>query len=510
MRTIVFLTGMIAVLLPLSAGDWPTYGGDLQRTGHAVNETLLNKGNAGKLKLEWKLKLDNAPIELYSLTVPVVSVNTITPKGFKDLVITAGSSDNLYAIDADTGELVWKKTFQNEGGAPLNKGTGGWLCPNAIVATPVYDKKTRTVHVISIDGRLHSMNVVNGEYRYPPVQFVPPNSKSWSLSLVDGVLYTTLSQHCNRAANGVYAIDLNDPKRPISKFEAAGGIWGRAGVAVAPDGKIYAEIGDGAFDPAAGKYSDAVVQLEPKTLKLLDWYVPTNQRIVDKKDLDMGNISPVVFPWKDGELVAASGKEGVIYLLDPKHFGGADHRTPAYRSPLFTNEEVNFMMRGFWGAFGTWDINGTRWLVAPAYGPPHPDAPKFPQQYGKADNGSIMAFKVVDKNGAPSLEPGWMSVDMIAPDPVVMANGVVFALATGDESRQVDSGGAILPSKARATNAKAAILYALDAETGKVLYSSKDLINSFAHFSGLAISEGRIYVVTADSTIYAFGLGSGA
>ncbi len=501
---------ILALCLSTHAADWRTFGGDAQRTGWAKGEKLIDKSNVKKLKLEWSLKLENAPIELYALTPPVVSVNTITPRGFRDLVITAGSSDTLFAIDADTGKLEWKKSFQREAGDPPNRGTGGWLCPNAVVATPLYDAQSRTVHTISIDGRLHSLNVVNGEDRVPPVQFVPPYSKSWSLNLIDGVLYTALSQGCNRAKNGVYAIDLKDPKRPVTTFQTAGGVWGRAGVAAGTDAKIYAEIGDGAFDPEAGKYSDAVIQLEPKTLRLLDYFAPKNQRFIDKKDLDMGNISPVVFSWQGRELIAASGKEGVIYLLDAKSIGGADHRTPVYTSPPYTNEEANFHMRGFWGAFTSWEDNGTRWLAAPAYGPPHSASAAFPMRHGDAKEGSIMAFKVASKDGQPALEPAWTSLEMIAPDPAVMANGIVFAVSTGDETRQVDSGGRILTSKERAGSSKPAILYALDASNGEVLYSSKDLIKGFTHFSGLSVSEGRVFVVTADSTVYAFGLGQDA
>ena len=54
-----------------------------------------------------------------------------------------------------------------------------------------------------------------------------------------------------------------------------------------------------------------------------------------------------------------------------------------------------------------------------------------------------------------------------------------------------------------------AVLYAFDAKTGKELYSSGNTMKSFTHFSGLSISEGRVYVVTHDSTVYAFGLGQG-
>ena len=39
-------------------------------------------------------------------------------------------------------------------------------------------------------------------------------------------------------------------------------------------------------------------------------------------------------------------------MLDTAMLGGDDHRTPAYRTPLICNEEVNFTM-GVWGALAT-------------------------------------------------------------------------------------------------------------------------------------------------------------
>jgi outer membrane protein assembly factor BamB len=51
-----------------------------------------------------------------------------------------------------------------------------------------------------------------------------------------------------------------------------------------------------------------------------------------------------------------------------------------------------------------------------------------------------------------------------------------------------------------------AVLYALDAETGKELYSSKDLIDSWNHYGGLALSDGRLYLSSYDGRVYAFGL----
>src|SRR6516162_2381996 len=85
---------------------------------------------------------------------------------------------------------------------------------------------------------LHSLNVVNGEDKKPPVQFVPPFSKAWSLNLVDGVLYTGVSQGCSGPHDGVYAMDLRDPARPVTTFRTYGGVWGRGGISAGLDNRI--------------------------------------------------------------------------------------------------------------------------------------------------------------------------------------------------------------------------------------------------------------------------------
>lgn len=509
MRSCLLLTATLAASMP--AADWLTFAGDAQRTGWARGETKLTKDNVKDLKLEWSLKLDNQYRELTSLTVPIIVENLITPRGFKDLVVVAGASNTLFAIDADTGKLFWSRTF-NEEGKP--KRTPHWLCPNALNATPIIDKRARTVYLITSDGRLHTLNVVNGEDRVAPMQFVPEFSKNWSLNLVNGLLYTTISQGCNGAKSGVYAVDLNDAKRPVSSFlsttTGGAGIWGRAGVAVTSTGVAFAETGDGPYDTTSGKYSDTFLALSPKELKLADYYTPANRAWITKKDLDMGNMSPIVFKFQNRELVAGAGKEGVIYLLDAQSPGGADKRTPLYRSLLLTNEEVDFAGRGFWGAMSTWeDDAGTRWLYAPAWGPPASTAPPFPKSHGATPNGSVMAFRVVTKDGKPVLEAAWNSRDMNVPEPVVIANGVVFSVSSGENVRQVDSGGRLYSSPER-INAPAgnAILYGLDAGTGQELFSSGKTMPGFTHFGGVAVASGRVYVTTHDSMLYAFGLGA--
>ena len=61
-------------------------------------------------------------------------------------------------------------------------------------------------------------------------------------------------------------------------------------------------------------------------------------------------------------------------------------------------------------------------------------------------------------------------------------------------------------AKQRSTPVANAILYAFDAATGKELYSSQKLIDSWTHYGGLAIAKGRVYVTTWDARVYCFGL----
>ena len=133
---------LVAPLLSVAqvGHSWTTFGGDPQRTGWAKGETELTKANIKGLKLEWSLKLDNTSKELNSLTVPIVRGPLITAKGFKELVLVAGASDKLYAIDADTGldGLVVAAGFSGHGFG-IGPVTGEILADLALSRRPRFD-----------------------------------------------------------------------------------------------------------------------------------------------------------------------------------------------------------------------------------------------------------------------------------------------------------------------------------------------------------------------------------
>ncbi len=488
------------------SSNWTTYSGDPSRSGLVRNETDLTKDSVKNLKLLWHTKLDNKSKELSGLTVPVVASYVYAPGGIKDFVIVAGSDDNAYSLDGESGKVVWKKHFDITG-APVQNAY--LFCPNDLNATPVLDREKLIAYVLASDGQLHSLRIVTGEEAQPPRKFTAPFAKTWSLNLANGTIYTTTSNGCNSVPAAIYGInqDSSDVKKFLAVHTYGAGIWGRAGVSVGADGTVYAATGDGSFDPAKEQYPDSVLAVDGKSLQLKDYFTPQNNKRLWKKDLDMGGVTPAVFPYQGKELVAGSGKEGIIFLLDAKSLGGADHMKPLYASELLANAHGDFSGHGVWGAFSTWeDKAGARWLYAPIWGPPA-DAAKFPTAYGDTPRGSVMAFKVTGPAEKPVLTPAWKSVDMSLPEPVVIANDVIFALASGDNPDQTDPTGNLYKSDFRSTHPTGqSIVYAMDAETGKMLFSSGDAIPGWSHFSGLAVAGGRIYAVTFDNTVYAFGL----
>ena len=209
----------------------------------------------------------------------------------------------------------------------------------------------------------------------------------------------------------------------------ASGVWGRGGIVRTPFGML-AQTADGAYDPASGRFGGSVVGLT-KQVRLIDSFTPADQAELDARDLELGSSSPVVFPFGNRTLVATAGKESKIYLLDAKNLGGADHRTPLYRSERWANDAMAFGYNGMWGVMSTYvDAQGKRWLLAPMYGPPAKNTVGlFKKSHGNVINGSLMAFTVESRDGKPYLAPEWISGDLDLPGVAVIANGVIFALA---------------------------------------------------------------------------------
>lgn len=501
--------------------DWAVDGGDNQRTGWNKQERTLTKENIKDMKLLWKLPTANQVRALHSLMPVIVAGQLNTSQGMKQVGFLAGISDNLYAFDADSGKIIWQKHWEyptpedGRGGGgrggqqPTDPAHLGFLRPGGSSDTPVLGapdaQGRRPIYFVTGDGMLHILNAANGEDLEPSYMLHP--GKGWSLAIDRNVLWMANTY----AGASLSAVKLDDPTHKVMNFNAgSGGAWGRRGAVIDSAGGAWTTTGDGVYDPTSDppRYGNSVVgvQVVGSELKLKDYYTPTNWDWLRKRDLDPNN-TPTIFTFKGRELMAASGKECRMYLLDTKSLGGADHQTPLFKTPLFCNEEVDFQDAGSWGALSTWeDGSGTRWVYAPFWGPAHSQA-KFPiMNTPLTKDGGVAAFKVVD-NGKLELAPAWISRDMKRGEPVIVANGMVFGYGSGEETKQAwPDIGLQFDSTIRAEKGTHATIYVLDAQTGKELWSSGEQMHQWNHFSGITVANGRVYLGTYDGTLYCFGL----
>lgn len=536
--------------------DWTTWGYDQERTGWNKGETTLTKNNVSRLKLLWNAQLSTTPrdVVLSTLTAPLVVEGVQTAQGAMDLVVLLGADDTVFAVNADTGKVVWQKSFPN---AIAQVHPANWECANTANATPVIDKQRAIVFAITSDGKLRGLNLSDGAERMPATDMVVPFARDWSLNLIDDVVYTTNGRGCGQfpgqlplaappqgggapAEGGgarrpvgpviwgnISAMDVSDLAHPrVTHFYTSGarpaGPWGRGGVAKGPGGTVITQTADGPFDPGGGVWGETVLKLAPQATRVVDSFTPANWKYLNAHDLDFGSASPEVFSFQNRTFVATSGKEGVVYLLDANNLGGGppDHATPVYKSPQLGNDAAlgTEPGEGVWSGITTYETpDGKRFLYVPMWGPPSKNAPTFKYSNGPIPNGSIMALQVKADGDKISLDPQWTSPNLTVPDAPVVANGVVYAIQTGEQTLQrplslpgqprpiIDIGSPAM-SKFRSTPVSNLTLYAFDAETGKTLWSSDKIITNWVHFSEPVVALGKVFLVTHDAHVLAFGL----
>ncbi|HLW76153.1 MAG TPA: hypothetical protein VKS01_04190, partial [Bryobacteraceae bacterium] len=204
---------ILIVLTQLLAcgGDWLTDGKNSQRTNWQEDEKVFSNANAKDIKLLWKVKLPSEPRQMHNLFVPLIVDRVNTRSGPKQILIETGVSDNIFAIDAESGQVIWTKHFSSSYTDRPNRRMD-ILCPGGITATPAIGPAGApgkyTAYVASWDGTLHQINVADGEDVATPAKFMPPNGKPYALNLFNGVLYTHTAQGCGGNPNMVYMFDL--------------------------------------------------------------------------------------------------------------------------------------------------------------------------------------------------------------------------------------------------------------------------------------------------------------
>jgi outer membrane protein assembly factor BamB len=298
----------------LQSGDWPTYHHDNSRTGYLPNEPDPNQ-----LAVAWTKKLDNA---VYA-----------EPLVIGERVIVATVGDSIYSLDARTGQVQWRTNV----GQPVPLSSilcRGTVDPLGIIGTPVYDPATGLVFAVAeVTGPKHllvGVDLNTGKLRVRRSVDVPALAPPRvymnrpALALSHGMVYMAFGSpapDCERYHGTIVASQTNG-QGPLLSYqvpsEDQAGIWGPSGPAIDNQGKVYVSTGDDESITGKWDLSNAVLRLSP-TLQLEDSFAPSNWRLQDTGNQDLGSEGPALLP--DG-LVFIAGKSGDGYLLHANALGG--------------------------------------------------------------------------------------------------------------------------------------------------------------------------------------------
>jgi hypothetical protein len=351
--------------------DVITYKNDLGRTGQNLTETLLTLANVkfstfGKLRfLATDGLVDAQPLYLSALSVGGSTHN---------VVYAATENDTAYAFDADSGAVLWQRSLLGSNETPSDDRGCKQVTPTiGITATPVIDRSASAHGVIylvamSLDAsqnyhqRLHALDVTTGAELFGgPMEiaavypasgggfntFAPGDyAERAGLLLLNGVVYTTWTSHCDAAPYTGWVIAYNSGTLAqtavlnVAASNAGGGpsIWMAGGGPAADSaGNIYLLTANGAFDttldvngfPSQGDYGNSFLKIATTggTLSVADYFALYNGVAESSTDMDLGSGGAVLLPdmtdsgGTTRHLVVGAGKDRNLYVVNRDSMG---------------------------------------------------------------------------------------------------------------------------------------------------------------------------------------------
>jgi outer membrane protein assembly factor BamB len=331
--------------------DVLTQHNDNARTGTNLLERSLTPRNVNKTHFGMLFKriLDD---QLY--TQPLVVTGVQVGGGTRDLVYVTTVNNSVYAFDANDGEAVspvWHVNF----GTPANVHSTDFGCLDingqmGIIGTPVIDKNRGVLYVVALTRageltgpgtgfiqRLHALDLATGaDLPVSPVVINAPGfdalmqNQRPALMLANGMVYVGYASHCDKEPyhGFLMAYDAQTLTQVsvlnTSPTGSEASIWQSGqGPAVDDEGNVYVVTGNGSWD-GVRNFSESFLKLTP-TLKLIDWFTPTNHFALDKADADLNSSGATLIPGT--HLVVGGGKEGVLFTLDTRNLGhlGDEH-----------------------------------------------------------------------------------------------------------------------------------------------------------------------------------------
>jgi outer membrane protein assembly factor BamB len=422
------------------------------------------------------------------------------PSGAKvGLLIVATESNLVYALNADTGALVWKTQV----GTPVQSGMlpCGNINPEGVTGTPVIDAASGRLYLDASTLQtgnvprhmIYALSLTNGKVvtnwplnvdtamaaRKATFSSELQGERS-ALQFLDGKLYITYGGRAGDCGiNGAYyhgaVIEITPSTIPKITGNWAtravrGGIWSQGG-ATSDGSSLFVTTGNTLRASSWGD-GEAVIRLLPglaRSTNIKDYFTPSNWQALDAADADLGGTAAV--PIKvasasrtESRLIAL-GKDGYAYLLNGPSLGGLGHEV----------EKVQ--------------VSNSKIVTAPAvYQGPSSAMVVFTNSAGLSSScsgESLTMLKVIDAKTP-------ISTVWCAP---LNGRGAPIVTTTNGSANPI-----VWVTGAQGDNE----IHGFNATTGKVIFSGANTVmQGLRHFGTLIAANGRLYVA-ADNNVYAF------
>ena len=268
----------------------------------------------------------------------------------REILVVATESNVVEALNALTGKPVWRRSL----GPPATSAmlSCGNINPLGITGTPVIDYERRAIYLDAMvqtdDGLQHlifGLSLEGGQVMagFPVnvaqslakrgLRFIARDqNQRGALLITHNTLYVPYGGHfgdCGNYYGWVVGISLDDGHELVAwRTQASGGgIWATGGIASDGD-SLFIATGN-TFETSQWGGGEAVIRLgfdlkPPHSPR--DYFVPSDWRMLDRRDADLGGTSPLLINLSSSgavsRFVMALGKNGKAYVLSRDNLGG--------------------------------------------------------------------------------------------------------------------------------------------------------------------------------------------
>ena len=409
--------------------------------------------------------------------------------GGRAVVIAVTESNNVYALNASNGAVVWQDHVA--GAVALANLPCGDVDPLGITGTPVVDLASRALFFDAMttpDGGatkrhlIFSLNVDTGATNSGwPVDvsatatsggkpFVSAiQNERGALALLGGMLYVPYGGHfgdCSNYSGWIVGIPMGNPAglqawaTPANK----GGAWSVGGIAGEGNTPFLATGNTSGASTWGG--GEAIIRFQPGPVfsnHTNDYWAPVNWVSLDTGDKDIGGSAPLLVDVpgaSPSNLVVALGKDGNAYLLNRNNLGGV---SAPLASAAVAGSAIVQAAATYRTALGTYVVF--------------------------AGNGSqLIAFRIT-ATSPPAIANAWAVSEGGRGSPFVTStdgtnNVIVWGIGSESDQR----------------------LHGFNGDTGAVVYSgggANELMAGTRKFNTGIVAHGRIYAAN-DGKVYAF------